>query len=51
VIVTSDAPKAATTEKAVPPWRWQSVQWQTPWNMGSAVAVYRTLPQRHPPVI
>ncbi len=42
---------ATITEKGLPVWRWQSVQWQAAWTTASPSAVKVTLPQRQRPVI
>src|SRR5262245_45839717 len=36
--------------KALPDWRWHSLQWQATTRIGAAVSVYRTDPHWHPPV-
>jgi hypothetical protein len=38
-------------ENDVPVIFWQDLQWQTPAKIGSASALYRTLPQEQPPSI
>src|SRR5262245_42659400 len=42
---------ATTIENVVPACSWQCLQLHTPVNTGSASALYRTLPHRHPPAI
>jgi hypothetical protein len=36
--------------KALPDWRWHSLQWQAPKRIGSVVNTKRTEPHWHPPV-
>jgi hypothetical protein len=35
--------------KALPDWRWHSLQWQAATRIGSVVNTYRTEPHWHPP--
>src|SRR5690348_7891791 len=40
---------SALMTKALPVWRWQSLQWQQCTNIGAALSLYFTAPQKHCP--